>query len=147
MRFITLVSAISLLVGCASTNNNYTQTIQGWRGGNTKALLARWGSPQDQATTVNGNTVYVYQTRAYPSFSQPPANAVGVHYTGRGTPVITNTGSAVMNNDRLGGLNLNCSAIFVANKAGQIIDTKTRGTGCYGGSDFTNQYSNPGASR
>ncbi len=147
MRFITLVSAIGLLAGCASTNNNYTQTVQGWRGANINTLVTRWGNPQDQATAANGNTVYVYQTRAYPSFTSPPANPVGVHYTGQGTPVITNTGSAVMNNDRLGGLNLNCSAIFIANKAGQIIDTKTRGTGCYGGSDFVTQYSNPGVSR
>lgn len=143
MRQLIVIGCASLLIGCASsTNNNYTQTVQSWRGGNVSNLIARWGTPNDQAVGPRGNTAYVYTTTSYQSYQAPTNPSIGVHYTAQGAPVITNTGSAVMNMDRA-GLSLNCTAIFIADGTGKIIDTKIQGAGCYGGTDFSSRMGNP----
>lgn len=143
MRQVIVIGCVSLLIGCASsTNNNYTQTVQSWRGGNIANLVARWGSPNDQAVGPHGGTAYVYNTTSYQTVQAPTTPSIGVHYTAQGAPVITNSGSAVMNMDR-SGLSLNCTAIFIADPTGKIIDTKVKGAGCYGGTDFSARMGNP----
>lgn len=144
MRHVMLLGFIALLSGCASsTNNNYTQTVSSWRGGNASALTARWGAPDDQVTGPNGTVAYLYNTQSYRAAPNRNSPNVGVHYTGRSAPVITNTNPAIMNGAARGSMSLNCTAIFVANRQGQIIDTQVQGMGCYGGTGFATRMGNP----
>lgn len=144
MRHALLIALFALLTGCASTtNSNYTQTVDSWRGGNVKPLFARWGVPSEQVPGPNGTVAYLYKTQSYPTLRTSSTPNIGVHYTGRSAPVITNTNPAVMNATDRGSISLNCTAIFVANAKGQIIDTQIEGVGCYGGSNFAARMGNP----
>lgn len=144
MRQVILLGLIALLTGCvSSTNGNYTQTVSSWRGGNVKTLLSRWGAPASQVTGPKGNTAYVYNTQSYRAIPNRSGPAIGVHYTGRSAPVITNTNPAVMNAADRGSMSINCSAVFLANPQGKIIDTQVQGVACYGGSRFMSRMGNP----
>lgn len=144
MRHALLIALFALLAGCVSTtNSNYTQTIESWRGGNVKALFARWGTPTEQVPGPNGTVAYLYKTQSYPTMRTAGGPNIGVHYTGRSAPVITNTNPAVMNASNRGSISLNCTVIFVGNAQGQIIDTQIEGVGCYGGSNFSARMGNP----
>ena len=144
MRYAIVFGLIALLAGCvSSTNGNYTQTVSSWRGGNVNALMARWGTPSDQITGPKGNTAYIYNTQSYRAIPTNQNPSIGVHYTDRSAPVITNTNPAVMNAAERGSISMNCTAIFLANPKGQIIDTQVQGVACYGGSHFKNRMGNP----
>lgn len=144
MRHALLIALFALLAGCVSTtNSNYTQTVESWRGGNIKPLMARWGTPTEQVPGPNGTVAYLYKTQSYPTVRTAGGPNIGVHYTGRSAPVITNTNTAVMNGADRGSISLNCTSIFVANSQGQIIDTQIEGVGCYGGSYFATRMGNP----
>lgn len=143
MRHAIVLSLIALLSGCVSSgNSNYTQTVSTWRGGNVNTLMSRWGSPVSQVTGPKGNTAYVYNTQSYRAAPNRGPN-VGVHYTGRSAPVITNTNPAVMNATDRGSMSINCSAVFLVNPKGQIIDTQVQGVACYGGPRFMSRMGNP----
>lgn len=142
MRYL-LLTLIAMLSACATTASNYTQTVDTWRGGNIKTLFARWGSPDDQAVGPGGNTGYFYTkttSRRYPVMQSP---GVGVNTTAQGHPVIVSTNPAIMNGRDRGSMSLTCTAIFITNAKGIIVNTKTQGIGCNSGGNLPAQLANP----
>lgn len=143
MRFIICLGLLMLVSSCTtSTANYYTQTIHGWRGGNAKNLVQRWGTPDQRMTSPGGNTIYIYNTQSYRNFNAPSSPPVGVNYTSGGRPVIVPMNNS-LNNWNRGPMSISCSAIFEANPKGVIINTQIQGTGCYGSENFANTKSNP----
>ena len=145
MRSILYSALILLLAGCTSvTSNYYTQTVQSWRGGNVHDLMNRWGTPDTKVVSPNGNMFLVYKTESYRSYTAPSSPEVGVHFTGKGAPVLVsgpNPGAA-SNWNRGGGV-ITCYAGFEANPQGVIIRTQVQGAGCYSGQGFATQRGNP----
>lgn len=141
MRFITCFSLVALLAGCTSmTTNYYTQTVQGWRGGNANTLVKRWGAPDQKITGPNGNTAYVYKTESYQASNIGTSPEVGVNFTPGGKPVIITKSNPNFHTSR--GLSITCVTVFVANAKGVITDVQAQGRNCYGGQEFANTKSN-----
>lgn len=145
MRRLTLLAMISLLSACATTASNYTQTVDTWRGGNVKTLFARWGSPDDQATGPAGNTGYFYTKTTSRRYAAATTPSVGVNTSAQGHPVVVATSPAIMNANSRGSMSLTCTAIFIVNPQGVIVNTKTQGIGCQSGSNLPPQMANPDA--
>lgn len=143
MRAILCSGLILLLTGCTSvTTNYYTQTVQGWRGGNVQKLIQEWGEPNTKVISPNGNTFLVYKTESYRSYNAPASPQIGVHYTPNGTPILVTGPNPNVTASR-GGVTLSCYAGFEANPQGRIVNTQIQGAGCYGSQSFANQRGNP----
>lgn len=141
--YLFLSGLVILLSSCASTNNNYSQTIHSWNGGNVTALTQRWGAPDGKMISPTGNTYYVYRTVSYENqrVMAPTEPTIGVHTSPGGNPIVLTTSGGASNWNR--GMPLSCTAIFEVNKAGTIVDTKIVGTSCYGGQAFSEKLGNP----
>lgn len=143
MRFFMGLGLTILLSGCAtSTTNYYTQTVAGWRGGNVKSLLKRWGMPDERIISPSGSVLYLYKTESYRTYNGPSSPAIGVNYSRGGRPVIVNTPNTNTTWDR-GALSITCMAAFEVNPRGEIINTQVQGHGCYGGDNFMAKNGNP----
>lgn len=140
MRQIILFG-LSLLLSACSTTNYYTQTVQSWRGGDSRSLIKQWGSPDDTLRGANGNTYYVYQTDSYGSYSGPSSPSVGVTMGSDGKPIMTTFPNTNTTGNR--GLTLGCTVIFSVNSSGQVFETNIRGSACYGSQGFAKRLANP----
>lgn len=142
MRYIFYTALVLLLTSCSSAANNYyTQTDRNWRGRNMQDLLKSWGTPYSKITIPNGNTLLVYKTDSYRSDNAPASPEVGVHFTGKGAPILT-SGANPNSATSWGRTNtVPCYVSFEANANGTIINTHIAGAGCYSG--FAMQRRNP----
>lgn len=141
MRSFIFLSITLLLAGCAGSNTNYyNQTVQSWRGGNTSNLVSQWGTPDRRLGAPDGQIVYIYNTQSYRNAPLATSPAIGVNVQG-GKPVIVSTPTPHSAIDR-GPTSLSCTAMFVANKQGKIIDVQAAGNGCYGSKRFSDRLSN-----
>jgi hypothetical protein len=129
MRAAFTLFGLTLLIlsGCTASGTNYTQTAQNLRGANVNQLLKRWGTPDIKVSNPQGNTFYIYNSTTYRDFPSPTPQ-VGVHFTGKGVPVIlTPTTSNAWYRH---GQSLSCAAWFEVNNKGIIVSSKTQGGGC-----------------
>lgn len=131
MRCLISLGLAILLSSCATSNaNNYTQTVQNWRGGNVATLIQQWGTPDVKTPGSKGNTVYVYKTTSYSNANTPTAPVVGINASGN-KPVFV-TPPNTNNTWTRGPMSLSCLASFIVNSKGTIVDTHIEGNGCYG---------------
>lgn len=143
MRQAIIISLTFLIMGCSSmTTNHYTQTVQSWRGGNANTLVKTWGKPDKIAQTRTGDIVYFYNTRSYSNNSRQTSPAIGVSVSREGRPILAN--NSPTNTWYRGSVTQTCTAAFVTNKQGKIIDTQTNGAGCFGSANFSKRLTNPG---
>lgn len=142
-RVLLSIMLCMFLTGCESSVNHYTQTVDSWRGGNTKDLERRWGTPYRKIIAQNGASVYVYKTKSY--HAQPAA--IGPNFNvklGEGNePAIYSLPNPNMSWSR--GFSNSCIAAFKVNKYGTIIGTQTEGSGCFGSANFAKNMGNPHA--
>jgi hypothetical protein len=141
MRFIIPLGLIILLTSCDLTTNYYTQTVESWHGGTVKSLTSRWGAPDNTVEGPGGRTMYVYKTESYQNNSTPTTPSVGISFSADGRAVMVpqkNTNTTWNRN-----MSVSCSAVFVANDKGKIVDTKIQGESCFGSSSWANRLSNP----
>lgn len=142
-HIITSILLIMFLASCASTTaNHYTQTVESWRGGDTRDLTARWGIPDQKLVGANGSSVYVYKTKSY----MPPPSRIGSKIDvilGSGDKPIIVAMPNINKTWSRGGASFSCIAAFKADKSGKIIGTQTHGSGCYGSDNFAKIMGNP----
>lgn len=144
MRFIIPLGLTILLAACGTTTNYYTQTVQSWNGSSLNSLASNWGQPDVQKKSPNGQVVYVYKTESYTRTNAPDVPSAGITYSADGKPVIVTHNNP--STSWAGGAASTCTAFFIADKKGTIVETKVVGNGCYGGSSFANRMANPAKS-
>jgi len=66
---------------------------------------------------------------------------VGVSYGADGKPVMTTQTNTNSTWNR--GMSLICTAVFVVNAKGTIVDTKIQGDSCFGSAGFATRKGNP----
>lgn len=142
MRFIIPFGLTLLFTGCAATTsaNYYNQTVQSWHGGNVKNLVEIWGTPDQKVSTLAGTTVYVYKSHSFRSAPASESPSIGVNTSRPGSPTITVSPNTNQSWSR--STSTTCLAAFEFDSKGKIIDTKTQGSGCYGGHAFMEQKAN-----
>lgn len=138
--FTTILITL-FLVSCASTANYYTQTVDSWRGGKARRLVARWGTPYKQFMATNGSSVYIYKTKSYHQSPTPISPPLQVGLGRDNKPTIHSMPS--YNNTWNRGPSSSCIAAFKADKDGVIVGTQTQGVGCYGNANFAKTMGNP----
>ena len=129
MRLFAAVGLTLLVSGCtANSSGHYTQSVESWRGSNTKYLTSIWGAPYQIMPLSGGNKLFVFK-RQGAKFSQPTfAPSIGIDRT-RGTSIITALPDSHANNNHLPPTH--CLTLFTANAQGTILDTDIQGANCY----------------
>jgi hypothetical protein len=102
-----------LLTGCTASGTNYTQSAQNLRGANVNQLIKSWGTPDIKVKNRQGNNIYIYHSKTYRDFPTPTPQ-IGVHYTGRGAPVILTPTTS--NTWYRRGQSLSCTTWFEVNQ-------------------------------
>ena len=142
MRILISIGFIILLSSCATTTTNYySQTVQGWRGGNAQTLVSVWGTPDSRTAGPNGTIIYTYKTENYRANTGRYSPSVGVSFTRGGAPAMTTQPSTNFSIDR--GLSLSCTTMFVVDRNGKIVDTQSQGNNCNGSASFSRSKGNP----
>lgn len=142
MRLLIGCGTIILLSGCASLTNSYTDTVQSWRGGSASTLIKRWGKPDIKLVGQSGNTFYIYRSKVYPKMTSYNGPQVGVNTSSKGHPVITMAPPASFTS-MTSNTPLYCVAAFEVTAKGQIVGAETKGSGCYGSTEFEQRMRNP----
>src|SRR5436190_11269708 len=135
MRLLISCGIIILLSGCASLTNSYTDTVQSWRGGSASILIKHWGKPDIKVVGQSGNTFYIYRSKVYPKMTNYYGPQVGVNNSAQGHPVITMAPPANFTSTP-STTPLYCVAAFEVTSKGQVVGAETKGSGCYGSTDF-----------
>lgn len=140
MHFL-IIGLIILLSSCSNPylGNYYSQTVESWHGGNAKALVARWGAPDKEIISNDGNKFFIYKSNSYRTANTTTAQ-LGLNFRDDGKPVIVSTPNPSWSR---GALATNCMTAFETNKKGTIVSTQMGGNGCYGNASFAETRGNP----
>jgi hypothetical protein len=141
MRWLTLGCSLLLASCAASSSGYYTQSVQSWRGGNTRDLARVWGAPSEVLPGRNGHTLYIYKRQSVIAANPTFSPSIGISPQDRGATIIAATPNIHTPESR--GLTASCVTTFTANPAGRIIDTSVEGIHCSNNRDDTQSLANP----
>jgi hypothetical protein len=126
MRLIML--GFLLLLSACTTGKDYNRSLSDWRGQDIKQVMPQLGTPDKIKKGLDGSTIYTFNTEGYTTQKQPPRPAVGVNFSGSGTPVmVVPNADSLANTTPIASI---CIITITADKNNKIISANAIGDGC-----------------
>ncbi len=108
MSFRVCLIALLVVVGCASTSERYTSSLNPWIGKPVTGLVAVWGPPSKISELPSGEKEYFYEKTS--QFYEPAYGGYGM--------------------DTLNPHSASCETHWLVDKEGAIKTVTAAGSGC-----------------
>jgi hypothetical protein len=123
----SLVIAILLLTGCASSIAEDAANTARWKGENIQTIIAKLGTPNQILHEPDGHTLYIYMTLPPNTFTapEPPVTPVIALPHGKAIGIPIPTHQPMQYNDEV-----NCTRTLETNHNGVVVNASEQGYNC-----------------